>query len=53
MRKNFQADKGEWKAGKTFRIMYTSWWLRWKRICRQCRRPGFDPWVRKNPWRRE
>ena len=19
----------------------------------QCRRPGFDPWVRKIPWRRE
>ena len=23
-----------------------------KRICLQCRRPGFDPWV-GNPWRRE
>ena len=22
-------------------------------ICLQCRRPGFDPWVRKIPWRRE
>ena len=22
------------------------------RICLQCRRPGFDPWVRKIPWRR-
>ena len=21
--------------------------------CLQCRRPGFDPWVRKIPWRRE
>ena len=20
--------------------------------CRRCRRPGFDPWVRKIPWRR-
>ena len=29
------------------------WGLRWKRICLQCRRPGFDPWVRKIPWRRE
>ena len=26
--------------------------LKWKRICLQCRRPGFDSWVRKNPWRR-
>ena len=23
-----------------------------QRICLQCRRPGFDPWVRKIPWRR-
>ena len=23
----------------------------WKRICLQCRRPGFDPWVGKIPWR--
>ena len=27
------------------------WWLRWWRICLQCRRHGFDPWVRKIPWR--
>ena len=24
----------------------------WYRICLQCRRPGFNPWVRKIPWRR-
>ena len=24
-----------------------------KKICLQCRRPLFDPWVRKIPWRRE
>ena len=29
------------------------WWLRWWRICVQCRRPGFNPWVRKTPWRRK
>jgi len=23
------------------------------RICLQCGRPGFDPWVTKIPWRRE
>ena len=23
------------------------------RICLQCGRSGFDPWVRKIPWRRE
>ena len=28
-------------------------WLSWSRIRLQCRRPGFDPWVGKIPWRRE
>ena len=28
-------------------------WLSWLRICLQCSRPGFDPWVEKVPWRRE
>ena len=28
------------------------WWLRQKRICLQCGRHGFDPWVGKIPWRR-
>ena len=25
------------------------WWLRWYRVHLQCRRPGFNPWVRKIP----
>src|SRR5574339_530637 len=29
------------------------WWLSWKRICLQCGRPGFEPWVGKIPWRRK
>ena len=29
------------------------WWLRQQSICLQCGRLGFDPWVRKIPWRRE
>ena len=28
-------------------------WLRWQRICLWCRRPRFNPWVRKKPRRRE
>ena len=28
-------------------------WLSWSRIHLQCRRPWFDPWVGKIPWRRE
>ena len=34
-------------------ILGLPWWLRCKRICLQCWRPGFDPWVGKIPWRRE
>ena len=29
------------------------WWLRWQSVCLQCRRPGFDLWVGKIPWRRK
>ena len=28
-------------------------WLSWIRICLQCGRSGFDPWIGKIPWRRE
>ena len=28
-------------------------WLSWKRICLQCRKPGFDTWIGNIPWRRE
>ena len=28
-------------------------WLKWWRVGLQSRRPGFDPWVGKIPWRRE
>ena len=33
--------------------MGLSWCLRWWRICLQCGRPGFYPWVGKIPWRRK
>ena len=29
------------------------WWLRWWRICLKYRRPGFDSWFGKIPWRRK
>ena len=32
--------------------MRASLWLSWWRICLQCGRSGFDPWVGKIPWRR-
>ena len=28
-------------------------WLSWERLCLQCRRPRFDSWVGKIPWRRD
>ena len=34
-------------------ILGHPWWLKRERICFQCRRPGFDPWVGKIPWKRE
>ena len=36
-----------------FVLLWLSWWLSWQRICLQCGRPGFDPWVGKILWRRE
>ena len=29
------------------------WWLRRLSVCLQCGRPGFNPWVRKIPWRKK
>ena len=41
-------------AAKLFSYTYSyPRWLRWRRIGVQWKRPGFDPWVRKIPWRRE
>ena len=34
-------------------ILGFPWWLCWWRICLQCGRPPFNPWVGKIPWRRE
>ena len=34
-------------------ILWLPLWLSWLRICLQCGRPGFDPWVGKIPWRKE
>ena len=32
---------------------WLSWWFRWQRICLQCGRSGFNPWVRKIPGEEE
>ena len=34
-------------------IYWLPWWLRQSRICLQCGRPRFDPWIWKIPWRRK
>ena len=33
-----------------FHLLRLPWWLRQWRICLQCGRPGFSPWVGKIPW---
>ena len=33
-------------------ILGLPWWFRWWRFHLQCRRPRFNLWVRKIPWRR-
>ena len=38
---------------KTCMLFRLPWWLSDKEPTYQCRRPGFDPWVRKIPWRRK
>ena len=49
-----------WKCNLTFKMHFPKKYyyygsLKWNltRICLQCRRPGFDPWVGKIPWKRE
>ena len=32
-----------------FSALGLPWWVRLKRICQQCRRPRFNPWVKKIP----
>ena len=44
--------KGEWKTCLVSPSRLP-WWLRQWSVCLQCRRPRFNPWVRKMPWRRK
>ena len=45
-----QLEKG-WATDSS--ILGLPLWLSSYRICLQCWRPGFDPWVGKIPWRRK
>ena len=59
----FQARVLEWGAiafshsnastSQFYTLSRLPWWLRQQRIHLQYRRPGFDSWVGKIPWRRE
>ena len=44
-----QRVRHDWATELNWPKLWFSWW----RILLQCRRPGFCPWVRKVPWRRE
>ena len=37
---------------RTQEVLGLPWWLSWLRICLQCRRSGFSPWVGKISWKR-
>ena len=40
------------QAPQSMGFLGLPWWLRWWRICPQCRKPEFDPWVRRISWRK-
>ena len=42
--------RSEFEVSSLYRL---PWWLRQWSVCLQCRRPGFNPWVGKIPWRRK
>ena len=48
----WKKKKGICGRTEVFYLCASSWWLRWLRICLQCGRARFDPWVRKIPLER-
>ena len=48
----FAIPKGQ-KSAFTYLYSGLPWWLSQLRICLQCRRPRFNPWVGKIPWKRK
>ena len=46
----------QWAMGSILQLMRKDglpWWFCGKESACQCRRCGFNPWVRKIPWRRK
>ena len=50
--KTIARRKGSCFAAVWLSIVIFPWWLKRQRICLQCGRPRFNPWVGKIPWRR-
>jgi len=48
-----RTGKKSFHCQNQFNRLGLPWWLSWERICLQCRRPQFDSWVGKIPWRRD
>ena len=50
-----EGDRENWRFSSTWFVYeikgFPSLWLSWSRVCLQCWRPGFSPWVGKIPWR--
>ena len=40
-------------CGRNLLIIQLPWWFRQLRVSLQCKRPEFDPWVEKIPWRKK
>ena len=51
--KLFSSCKWPWNRMIHVKELGLPCWLRQERSCLQCRRPGFNPWLGKSPWRRE
>jgi len=43
----------DWATELNWTHLRLPWWLRQYRICLQCKRPVFNPWVRKTLWSRK
>ena len=51
--KESTCNAGDPRLGYPLQYSWASLWLSWQRICLQCRKPRFNLWVGKIPWRRK
>ena len=50
---NFKIFNSNMRSQTSMLQIMISLVAQWLRICLQCKRPGFSPWVGKIPWRRK